>query len=71
MKESRVLRYRIDLISIAFVFLALGVQFTAFWLALPWYTFFLILILVRQVNLVEHNHAHLTLFNNKFLNETF
>ena len=71
MKESHVLKYRIDIISIAIVIFALSVQFTAFWLALPWYTFFLILLLVRQVNLVEHNHAHLGIFNSRFLNETF
>ena len=70
MKDFRVLRYRIDIISIAFVLLALGVQFTAYWLALPWYTLFLILVLIRQVNLVEHNHAHLGVFHSRFLNET-
>jgi len=69
-KEFRVLRYRIDIFSIVAVLLALGVQLTAIWMALPWYTVFLILLLVRQVNLVEHNHAHLNIFYNKFLNET-
>ena len=69
MKEFRLLKYRIDLISVALVLTALGIQLTAFAFSWPWYTFFLIILLVRQVNLIEHNHAHLGIFEQRSLNE--
>jgi hypothetical protein len=32
----------------------------------PWYTALLIIFMLRQVSLVEHNHAHLTIFPTRF-----
>ncbi len=69
MRKPRILRYPIDVISVATVVCALSVQVTALFLNWPWYAFFLIVILARQVNLVEHNHAHCRVFHQRFLNE--
>ena len=69
MRNLRLFRYPIDAVSVLFVVLALGVQLTAFAFGWPWYSFFLILMLLRQVNLVEHNHSHLRIFCQRFLNE--
>lgn len=70
MSESRILRYPIDIISVITVLVAVSVQIGAFAMGWPWYTMFLIILLMRQTHLVEHNHAHLSIFKQSFLNET-
>ena len=67
--HGRFLRYRIDAISVAVVVATVGLQFTAYGMALPWYFVIPILFGVRQLHLVEHNHAHLKIFRQSFLNE--
>jgi fatty acid desaturase/nitrite reductase/ring-hydroxylating ferredoxin subunit len=67
--ESRVLRYPIDIISVITVLAAVSVQIGAFAMGWPWYTMFLIVVLMRQTHLVEHNHSHLSIFHQSFLNE--
>jgi fatty acid desaturase len=68
MRVSRVIRYPIDIISILIVLCTLSLQLTALVRYWPWYASIPILLLVREVNLIEHNHMHLTIFRNKFLN---
>ncbi len=67
--SSRVLRHRIDAISVLAVVLALGFQLAAFFLKWPWYAVFPIILLMRWSHLVEHNHAHLPIFHQDWLNE--
>ena len=69
MSKTRVFRYRIDILAALNVLGALGLQFTALLRGWPWYTLLPIMVLLRQVNLVEHNHAHLRVFYPNFLNE--
>ncbi|HEV7646339.1 MAG TPA: fatty acid desaturase [Pyrinomonadaceae bacterium] len=68
-KQGSVIRYSIDIISVAVVLATVGVQFIAYYQAWPWYTLPVILIGVRSLHLVEHNHTHLRIFRQKFLNE--
>ena len=67
--HGRFLRYRIDAVSVAVVVATLGLQLTAYLLAWPWYALLPIVLCVRQLHLVEHNHAHLKIFRQQFLNE--
>ena len=69
MKIPQVLRYSIDIVSVTVVLGVLSFQLCALFLHWPWYIFVLVLLPVRQLHLVEHNHAHLPLFNNSMLNE--
>jgi fatty acid desaturase len=71
LSKGTILRYRVDLISVLVVFLALGVQFAAYHFSWPWYAEIGVLLLMRQAQLVEHNHAHLPIFKNHWLNEFF
>lgn len=66
---TRLLRYRVDVISILVVVVAICLQVLAVCAGLPWYVVFLILVLLREVNLVEHNHSHLRMFYSNALNE--
>ena len=68
MRVSRLLRYPIDIISIATVVCALALQLTALVRHWPWYVAVVVIVLLREVSLVEHNHAHLPIFRSKFLN---
>lgn len=68
-KQGSVLRYSIDIISVTVVLATVAVQFIAYYQAWPWYTLPVILIGVRSLHLVEHNHTHLRIFRQKFLNE--
>ncbi len=69
MKKGKILRYQVDIFSVLAVFAAVFIQFMAYWYHWPWYSLPLILILMRTSHLVEHNHAHLTLFHQTLLNE--
>jgi beta-carotene hydroxylase len=68
MQASRFIRYPIDIISVLVVFSTLSLQLVALLRNWPWYTVILILLMLRQVSLVEHNHAHLTIFPTRFAN---
>src|ERR1051326_949110 len=68
MKLSRLMRYPIDIISVAVVVCTLSLQLLALYRHWPWYLVILILPLVRSVNLIEHNHMHLSIFRNAALN---
>jgi beta-carotene hydroxylase len=63
------LRYRADALSVASVVLVLGLQITGVLMNWPAYAVVAILVLVRLVNLVEHNHAHIPIFHRASLNE--
>jgi fatty acid desaturase len=67
--KGKILRYKIDIFSVAAVIVAVSTQFTAYWLHWPWYSLVLILILMRASHLAEHNHAHLPFFKIHILNE--
>lgn len=67
--QGRVLRYPIDAVSVAAVLAAFGVQFMAYYQKWPWYTLPLILLGVRALHLVQHNHVHLRIFRQTALNE--
>lgn len=69
LKKGRILRYKIDIFSVFAVIAAVIFQFSAYWYKWPWYSLFPLLILLRAAHLVEHNHAHLPIFKNNFLNE--
>lgn len=70
-KQGSIVRYKVDFISIAVVMATVSLQFfaylqgTGWWFMLP-----LVLLGVRQLHLIEHNHVHLSIFRQKFLNET-
>jgi len=70
-QTSRILRYPIDIISVSIVLGALALQLAGLWRHWPWYTVFPVLFLVREVNLIEHNHMHLTIFRSRALNAVF
>jgi len=63
------LRYRADALSVASVVIVLGLQTSGVVMNWPAYVVVAILPLVRLVNLVEHNHAHLPVFYREALNE--
>lgn len=67
--RGRVIRYRVDALSVTVVAAALALQLTAYFMAWPWWTVLPILLAVRQLHLVEHNHAHLKIFRQTALNE--
>lgn len=68
MRASRIFRYPIDIISVLVVLGTLSLQLIALVLHWPWYAVIPILLMLRQVSLVEHNHAHLTIFPTRFAN---
>jgi fatty acid desaturase len=65
---SRIIRYPIDVVSVGVVLCALALQVTALARGWPWYLVFPIFFLLREVNLIEHNHMHLAIFRHRFLN---
>jgi len=69
MRKPRVLRHGIDIFSILMIWVVLGAQLCALWLEWSWLLVFPLIVLVRQVNLVEHNHAHSKIFYNRHLND--
>jgi hypothetical protein len=68
MRPSRIIRYPVDLISVLVVLSTVSLQVFAVIRNWPWYAVILIVLLLRQVSLVEHNHAHLTIFTARFSN---
>jgi len=68
MPVSRIIRHPIDIVSVLVVFCALSLQLIAFIRHWSWYLVVPIFFLVREVNLVEHNHMHLAIFRSRFLN---
>jgi beta-carotene hydroxylase len=67
--HGRIIRYRVDALSVSVVVATLVLQLTAYFMAWPWWTVSAVLLAVRQLHLVEHNHAHLKIFRQTFLNE--
>lgn len=69
--STKILRYPVDIASIAWVVTTLALQLSAYFLG--WSAWFLIplILLARGVNLVEHNHAHLRIFTNRRANDMF
>ena len=63
------LRYRIDLVSIALVVGVLALQAVALIVPLPWLTVVPIIVGVRWIHLVEHNHAHLSITRKRSIDE--
>jgi fatty acid desaturase len=68
MQISRLIRYPIDIVSVLIVLCTLSLQLTALARNWPWYVAIPIVLLVRQVSIVEHNHVHLPIFWGNFLN---
>lgn len=68
MRLSRLICYPIDIVSAGVVVCALSLQVAALARGWPWYVAFPIFLLLREVNLVEHNHMHLPMFRSRFLN---
>ena len=68
MRASRIIRYPIDIISLLVVLTTLSLQVWALLNNWPWYAALPILLMLRQVSLVEHNHAHLTIFPSRSAN---
>lgn len=71
MKNTILLRYRVDIISVVVVMFSLGVMCTCILARSPIYCAVLILPLVRLTCLVEHNHAHVPIFGHRLLDELF
>jgi fatty acid desaturase len=69
MRMPRILRHRIDVVSVSMVWFALGIQLLALFLDWSWLVVVPIVLLARQVNLVEHNHAHAKIFYERRLND--
>lgn len=65
------MRYPIDLLSVGLVLTVFSAQIAALVLDWPWYTLIPIVIGLRYVSLVEHNHSHVGIFRWDFLNELF
>ncbi len=68
-KQGSILRYRIDIISVAVVVATVTLQFIAYYQAWPWYLLPVIMLGVRAVHFIDHNHTHLRIFRQTFLNE--
>ncbi len=71
MQISRLIRYPIDIVSVLIVLSTLALQVTALAWHWPWYVIIPIVLLVRQVSIVEHNIVHVPIFRGKFLNSLF
>jgi fatty acid desaturase len=69
MAQKGLLRYRIDLISILVVVATLGGQIAAYALHASPLVLIPLLLAVRALHLVEHNHSHLPIFRWRPLNE--
>ncbi len=71
MRRKGLLRYNIDVLSILAVFVAVGSQLAGYLLGWSALTLIPIILAVRQLHLVEHNHVHLPIFWWRPLNEGF
>jgi fatty acid desaturase len=67
--QGRILRYRIDILSVLTVVSVLAFQLVAYFLDLPWYLIIVLPIPIRGLHLIEHNHSHLKIFRQNLLNE--
>lgn len=67
--QGRILRYRIDVLSVLTVALVFAFQLTGYFFALPWYLIVILPVAIRGLHLVEHNHAHLKIFRQNLLND--
>lgn len=63
MRHAPIIRYPIDVISVLLVIGTVSLQLSALTLRWPWYLVLPIIMLLREVSLVLHNHAHLTIFS--------
>lgn len=68
MRSAPIIRYPIDIISVLLVVGTVALQVTALTLSWPWYVFVPIIMLLREVSLIQHNHAHLSIFSVRFAN---
>ncbi|MDQ6618038.1 MAG: fatty acid desaturase [Actinomycetota bacterium] len=68
---GRVLRHRIDSVSVAATIVGVGYSFACWLLAPPLIFLVPLPFLSTWVHLVEHNHVHLPVFRGKRLNEVF
>ncbi|HEV2884554.1 MAG TPA: fatty acid desaturase [Pyrinomonadaceae bacterium] len=68
MKRGPFIRYPIDIISVLVVAGTLTLQLIALTLHWHWFLMIPIVMLMREVSLVQHNHAHLTIFTSRFAN---
>jgi fatty acid desaturase len=69
-KQGTVVRYAADYISIGVVVGTVGLQLAAYFLGAGWWFMLPLIILgVRSLHLIEHNHVHLSIFRQKYLNE--
>lgn len=69
--KNKFMRYSIDVWSILQVVGVLAFQVVAVFMDWSGWLFFPLILLLRQVNLVEHNHAHLRIFYNNRINDAF
>ena len=63
---SRILHYRVDLVAVFTIFLTVGLQVCGVLRGWPWYALLPVVVLVRQVSIIQHNHAHLGIFHSRF-----
>lgn len=71
MQRFRIIRHPIDIVSVSVVLCTLSFQLAALLGHWSWYLFLPIFFFTREVNLVEHNHIHLTIFRSRLLNTLF
>jgi fatty acid desaturase len=63
MRNAPIIRYPIDIISVLLVIGTVSFQISALTFHWPWYLVLPIILLLREVSLVLHNHAHLSIFS--------
>ncbi len=69
LSKSGFLRYSADWLSVAVVLGAITLQLGAYFADAAWYWCIPAGLAMRSLHLVEHNHAHLSLFRQRWLNE--
>lgn len=71
MQDSHLIRHPIDIVSVLTVLCALALQVCALAYHWSWYVIIPVVLLVRQVSIVEHNIVHVPIFWGNFLNALF